>query len=140
MIKMYAWEQPFCALVARARKLELDIIGNSGYLHDICMTFTLFTPRLGFYCSIVAMCQMGQHLSVQEVFVVLPYYFLLADMVTQSFRALTSLTECSISIDRIKGFLMLEEYAPRIFDDLVESFKILENGFSVYDETDEDYA
>lgn len=140
IIKMYAWEKPFCALVANVRKLELEVISNSAYLRDICFTFNVFTPRIAFYCTIVAMVQMGEHLTVQKVFVMLPYYNILADLVMQSCRALTNLIETKVSFERINSFLALEEYTPRIFEELGESFKALENGFTVYDETDEDFA
>ncbi|XP_008207016.1 probable multidrug resistance-associated protein lethal(2)03659 isoform X1 [Nasonia vitripennis] len=140
IIKMYAWEKPFCALVATVRNLELGIIANSTYLRDICLTFNIFTSRIAFYCTIVAMVLMGEHLTVQKVFVMLPYYNILAEMVSEYCRALTNMTETKVSLERINGFLMLEEYAPRIFEELNESFKSLENGFTVYDEADEDFA
>lgn len=137
---MYAWEKPFCALVAAARNLELEIIGNSAYLRDLCQTFNLFNARIAFYCTAVAMVQMGDHLTVQNVFVMLPYYGILADLVSQSCKALNNLAETRVSIERIRDFLTLEEYAPRIFEELSESFKALENGLTVNDETDEDFA
>lgn len=43
VIKMYAWEKPFCALIALARKLELKVVRKSSYIRGIYMTFNLYT-------------------------------------------------------------------------------------------------
>lgn len=43
VIKMYAWEKPFSALIELSRKLELKIVKKSSYIRGIYMMFGLFT-------------------------------------------------------------------------------------------------
>jgi len=55
VIKMYAWEKPFCAMVELARKLELRVVTKSSYIRGIYMTFNLFTTRMALYCTLITM-------------------------------------------------------------------------------------
>ncbi|XP_071648714.1 ATP-binding cassette sub-family C member 4 [Temnothorax longispinosus] len=111
VIKMYAWEKPFCAMVELARKLELRVVTKSSYIRGIYMTFNLFTTRMALYCTLVSMLMFGNDLTADKVFVVSSYFNILAHTMAGMFvRGFAELAECMVAIRRLQGFLMFEEF------------------------------
>lgn len=111
VIKMYAWEKPFCALVEIARRLELKVVRKSSYLRGLFMTFFLFTTRCALYCTIVSILMFGEKLSADKVFVFASFYNMLSQSMTAMFvRGFAELAECKVSVNRIQSFLMLDEF------------------------------
>ena len=111
VIKMYAWEKPFCALVELARRLELKVIAKSAFLRGLFMTFFLFTTRFSLYFTIVSMLMFGDRISADKIFVFASFYNVLSNSMAAMFvRGVAELAECSVSVARIQSFLMLDEF------------------------------
>nr|XP_012230280.1 PREDICTED: probable multidrug resistance-associated protein lethal(2)03659 [Linepithema humile] len=111
VIKMYAWEKPFCAMVELARKLELQVVTKSSYIRGIYMSFNLFTTRMALYCTLVTMLLIGNELTADKIFVIMSYYNILAHTMTGMFvRGIAELAECNVAIRRLQRFLMYEEF------------------------------
>lgn len=111
VIKMYAWEKPFCAMVELARKLELRVVTKSSYIRGIYMTFNLFTTRMALYCTLIAMLMFGDNLTADKVFVISSYFNILAHTMTGMFvRGFAELAECMVAIRRLQSFLMFDEF------------------------------
>ncbi|XP_018045577.1 PREDICTED: multidrug resistance-associated protein 4-like [Atta colombica] len=111
VIKMYAWEKPFCAMVELARKLELRVVTKSSYIRGIYMTFNLFTTRMALYCTLIAMLMLGDNLTADKVFVISSYFNILAHTMTGMFvRGFAELAECMVAIRRLQSFLMFDEF------------------------------
>lgn len=111
VIKMYAWEKPFCAMVELARKLELRVVTKSSYIRGIYMTFNLFTTRMALYCTLIAILSFGDNLTADKVFVVSSYFNILAHTMAGMFvRGFAELAECMVAIRRLQSFLMLDEF------------------------------
>ncbi|XP_039312865.1 probable multidrug resistance-associated protein lethal(2)03659 isoform X2 [Solenopsis invicta] len=111
VIKMYAWEKPFCAMVELARKLEIRVITKSSYIRGIYMTFNLFTTRMALYCTLISILIFNDELTADKIFIVLAYFNILANTMTGMFvRGFAELAECMVAIRRLQGFLMLEEF------------------------------
>lgn len=111
VIKMYAWEKPFCAMVELARKLELRVVTKSSYIRGIYMTFNLFTTRMALYCTLVFMLMLSNDLTADKVFVVSSYFNILAHTMTGMFvRGFAELAECMVAIRRLQTFLTFDEF------------------------------
>ncbi|XP_068966387.1 probable multidrug resistance-associated protein lethal(2)03659 isoform X2 [Bombus flavifrons] len=111
VIKMYAWEKPFCALIETARKLELQVVSKSAYIRGIYMTFNLFTTRMALFCTLISMLLFGDELSVDKVFVFSSYFNILAHTMSGMFvRGFAEIAECLVAVRRLKYFLMYEEF------------------------------
>lgn len=111
VIKMYAWEKPFCAMVELARKLELRVVTKSSYIRGIYMTFNLFTTRMALYCTLVTMLMFGNEITADKVFVVSSYFNILAQTMTGMFvRGFAELAECMVAIRRLQNFLLFDEF------------------------------
>lgn len=111
VIKMYAWEKPFCTLVELARRLELKVVIKSSYIRGIYMTFSLFTTRMALYSTLVLLLMFGHELTADKVFVVSSYFNALSYTMSGMFvRGIAELAECLVAVRRLQNFLMYEEY------------------------------
>ncbi|XP_058800223.1 ATP-binding cassette sub-family C member 4-like [Phymastichus coffea] len=111
VIKMYAWEKPFCALVESARRLELKVVRKSSYIRGIYMTFNMFTTRAALFGTLITMMIRGQPLTVDEVFVYMSYFNLMAQTMSSMFvRGIAEIAECRVAVNRLQNFLMFEEF------------------------------
>ncbi|XP_053998357.1 ATP-binding cassette subfamily C member 4-like isoform X2 [Hylaeus anthracinus] len=116
VIKMYAWEKPFCVLVELARKLELQVVTKSSYIRGIYMTFNLFTTRMALFCTLISMLLFGNELSVDTVFVFSSYFNILAHTMSGMFvRGFAEIAECMVAVRRLQHFLMYEEFQNKGF-------------------------
>ncbi|XP_072762870.1 ATP-binding cassette sub-family C member 4 [Anoplolepis gracilipes] len=111
VIKMYAWEKPFCAMIELARKLELQVVTKSSYIRGIYMTFNLFTTRMALYCTLITMLMFHNEITADKIFVVLSYFNILAQTMTGMFvRGFAELAECMVAIRRLQSFLLFDEF------------------------------
>ncbi|XP_066582136.1 LOW QUALITY PROTEIN: ATP-binding cassette sub-family C member 4-like [Prorops nasuta] len=110
VIKMYAWEKPFCAMVELARKLELKGVTKSSYIRGIYMTFNIFTTRMALFSTLIAMIMFREDLTADKVFVFSSFFNILAHSMTGMFvRGVAEIAECLVAIRRLQHFLMYEE-------------------------------
>ncbi|XP_058800144.1 ATP-binding cassette sub-family C member 4-like isoform X2 [Phymastichus coffea] len=111
VIKMYAWEKPFCTLVELARRLELKVIKKSSYIRGIYMTFVLFNARIALFGVLMTMLFRGQELTAQRVFMYVSYFNLISLTMFNIFvRGISEIAECRVATNRIQYFLMYEEF------------------------------
>lgn len=116
VIKMYAWEKPFCALIETARKLELQVVIKSAYIRGIYMTFNLFTTRMALYATLISILLFGNELSADKVFVFSSYFNILAHTMSGMFvRGFAEIAECIVAVRRLQHFLMYEEFQDNIY-------------------------
>lgn len=117
VIKMYAWEKPFCALIETARKLELQVVTKSSYIRGIYMTFNLFTTRMALYCTLISMMLLGNELTADKVFVFSSFFNILAHTMSGMFvRGFAEIAECLVAVRRLQHFLMYEEFQEKGFN------------------------
>lgn len=67
VIKMYAWEKPFEALIRFARKAELKVVTKSSYVRGLYMTFNLFTTRAALFATLLTMVLTDQKITATKV-------------------------------------------------------------------------
>lgn len=67
VIKMYAWEKPFEALIRFARKAELKVVTKSSYVRALFMTFNLFTTRAALFATMLTMVLTDQKITATKV-------------------------------------------------------------------------
>ena len=111
IIKMYVWEKPFCALLEEARKLELQKNNKILLLRNFVSITTTFIPRMALYCTIIALMIFDQKLSYNDVVTFTLFYFILTEKLTFSLmNGVNFGTDCYVSLQRIRCFLMLDEF------------------------------
>ncbi|XP_034942268.1 probable multidrug resistance-associated protein lethal(2)03659 isoform X2 [Chelonus insularis] len=110
VIKMYAWEKPFCVMVALARKLELKVVQKFSWIRGIFMTFNLFTTRAAIYCTLVGMMFFSQQITAEKAFVFSSFFNILAHTMSAMFvRGVAEIAECIVAVRRLQYFLMYDE-------------------------------
>uniref|UniRef100_A0A8K9VAV5 Multidrug resistance-associated protein 4 n=1 Tax=Oncorhynchus mykiss TaxID=8022 RepID=A0A8K9VAV5_ONCMY len=110
IIKMYAWEKPFAALVDEVRRKEISKIMKSSYLRGLNMASFFVASKIIVFITFTVYVLMGNRISASRVFVAVSLYGAVRLTVTLFFpNAVEKVSEALISIRRIKNFLMLEE-------------------------------
>ncbi|XP_055606100.1 ATP-binding cassette sub-family C member 4-like [Uranotaenia lowii] len=110
VIKMYAWERPFAALVSLARKAELKVVLKSGYLRGFHMTFELFTIRFALLAGMVTLVLSGEEITAAKVFVMSSYLQIVSFSMAGMFvRGVAEIAEGLVATRRIQRFLEYEE-------------------------------
>ncbi|XP_018350478.1 PREDICTED: probable multidrug resistance-associated protein lethal(2)03659 [Trachymyrmex septentrionalis] len=109
-IKMYTWENPFSALIQKARKKEVNVIRWVSYIRGITMSFIMFTTRMSLFITVLAYVLFGYKVTAEKVFVVTAYYNSLRTTMTVLFpQGITQVAEARVSIKRLQKFLMYDE-------------------------------
>jgi len=109
VIKMYAWEKPFQAVVAEARRSEIKQIRYASYLRGFYLSTMVFTERSTLYITLAAAALMGQTITADFVFSAASYYNILQLVAAIWYPLAVSFgAEALVSLRRIQDFLMLE--------------------------------
>ncbi|CAM4620699.1 unnamed protein product [Leuciscus chuanchicus] len=110
IIKMYAWEKPFAALVTDVRRKEISKIMNSSYLRGLNMASFFTANKIILFVTFTVYVLVGNTISASRVFVAVSLYSAVRLTVTLFFpSAIEKVSETAISIRRIKKFLLLDE-------------------------------
>uniref|UniRef100_A0A8C4HKG9 Multidrug resistance-associated protein 4 n=1 Tax=Dicentrarchus labrax TaxID=13489 RepID=A0A8C4HKG9_DICLA len=110
IIKMYAWEKPFAALVSEVRSKEISKIMKSSYLRGLNMASFFCASKIIVFITFTIYVLLGNPISASRVFVTVSLYSAVRLTVTLFFpNAIEKLFECRVSIRRIQEFLMLDE-------------------------------
>ncbi|XP_026112988.1 ATP-binding cassette sub-family C member 4 [Carassius auratus] len=110
IIKMYAWEKPFAALVNDVRRKEISKIMNSSYLRGLNMASFFTANKIILFVTFTVYVLVGNKISASRVFVTVSLYTAVRLTVTLFFpAAIEKVSEAAISIRRIKKFLLLDE-------------------------------
>ncbi|KAH8383276.1 hypothetical protein KR009_007659 [Drosophila setifemur] len=109
VIKMYAWERPFQAVVAEARRREIKQIRYASYLRGFYLSTMVFTERSTLYITLAAAALMGQTITADFVFSAASYYNILQLVAAIWYPLAVSFgAEALVSLRRIQDFLLLE--------------------------------
>ncbi|XP_029521276.2 ATP-binding cassette sub-family C member 4-like isoform X1 [Oncorhynchus nerka] len=110
IIKMYAWEKPFSALVNDVRREEISKIMSSSYLRGLNMVSFFAASKIIVFITFAVYVLLGNTISASRVFVAVSLYGAIKITVTLFFpQAIEKVFETIISIRRLKNFLLLEE-------------------------------
>ncbi|XP_034488877.1 multidrug resistance-associated protein 4-like [Drosophila innubila] len=110
VIKMYAWEKPFQAVVAEARRCEIQQIRYASYLRGFYLSTKVSTDRSTLYITLVAAALMGQTISADFVFSAVNYYCILQLVAVNWYpSAVTYGAEALVSLRRIQDYLQMED-------------------------------
>lgn len=110
IIKMYAWEKPFSALVNDVRREEISKIMSSSYLRGLNMASFFAASKIIVFITFTVYVLLGNTISASRVFVAVSLYSAVRLTVTLFFpSAVEKLSETLISVRRIKTFLLLDE-------------------------------
>ncbi|KAA0713229.1 Multidrug resistance-associated protein 4 [Triplophysa tibetana] len=112
IIKMYAWEKPFAALVNDVRREEISKIMSSSYLRGLNMASFFVASKIILFVTFLVYVLVGNTISASRVFVTVALYTAVRLTVTLFFpSAVEKVSEAAVSIRRIKKFLLLDELA-----------------------------
>ncbi|KAJ3584634.1 hypothetical protein NHX12_015129, partial [Muraenolepis orangiensis] len=110
IIKMYAWEKPFAALVSAVRQEEVSKVMNGSYLRAFNMAFSFSASKLIVFITFSIYVTLGNIITASRVFYTVALYNSLRRTATLFFpAAIEKLFECRVSVQRIQTFLMLED-------------------------------
>ncbi|KAF6216023.1 hypothetical protein GE061_000360 [Apolygus lucorum] len=110
VIKMYAWEKPFVALLDAARKRELRFVRFANTVRAVYMTFNLSTTRVAIFITLATYVLSGYNISAAQVFKIGSYYGILAQTMTSIFvRGVAEVAECRVSMRRLQNYLLQDE-------------------------------
>ncbi|KAJ3584312.1 hypothetical protein NHX12_014808 [Muraenolepis orangiensis] len=110
IIKMYAWEKPFAALVSTVRQEEVSKVMNGSYLRAFNMAFSFSASKLIVFITFSIYVTLGNIITASRVFYTVALYNSLRLTATLFFpTAIEKLFECRVSVQRIQTFLMLED-------------------------------
>ncbi|KAJ8929219.1 hypothetical protein NQ314_018098 [Rhamnusium bicolor] len=110
VIKMYTWEKPFAKLVEISRRKEIQQIQATSIIRAMVMSFNLFLNRAAIYICILTYVLTGNTLNATYAYTITSFYGVLRNVVTKAFpKAVTQIAETSVSVNRIKKFLLYDE-------------------------------
>lgn len=110
IIKMYAWEKPFAALVSDVRRKEISKVMNSSYLRGLNMSSFYCASKIIVFITFAIYVCLGNPISASRVFKTVSLYNAVRLTVTLFFpNAIEKLFESRVSIRRIQEFLLLDE-------------------------------
>uniref|UniRef100_A0AAQ5ZLP5 ATP-binding cassette, sub-family C (CFTR/MRP), member 4 n=1 Tax=Amphiprion ocellaris TaxID=80972 RepID=A0AAQ5ZLP5_AMPOC len=104
IIKMYAWEKPFAALVSDIRRKEISKIMKSSYLRGLNMASFFCASKIIVFVTFTLYVLLGNKISASRVFVTVSLYTAVRLTVTLFFpNAIEKLFESRVSIRRIQS-------------------------------------
>ncbi|XP_054162187.1 ATP-binding cassette sub-family C member 4-like [Oppia nitens] len=128
VIKMYTWEQSFCDLVTKARKLEVNDIRKVCYLKAINLSLFFIAAKIILFGCFLTYVLLGHKLSPKEVFVTMALFNMLRITLTWIFpQSIAQGAELLVTCRRIQNFLELEEQGvkPLVNNDTNNSKKLV---------------
>ncbi|XP_063733833.1 ATP-binding cassette sub-family C member 4-like isoform X2 [Eleginops maclovinus] len=110
IIKMYAWEKPFAALVTDVRRKEIRQILKSSYLRGLNMASFFASSKIIVFVTFTVYVLLGNTINARSVFVTVSLYGTIKLTISLFFpMAIEKLSETAVSVRRIEEFLLLEE-------------------------------
>ncbi|XP_075905473.1 ATP-binding cassette sub-family C member 4-like [Nelusetta ayraudi] len=116
IIKMYAWEIPFSAVVTAVRRKEIRQILRSSYLRGLNMASFFASSKIIVFATFTIHVVLGNPVTASSVFVTVSLYGTVKLTVTLFFPlAVEKLSETIVSARRIENFLLLDEVESQNF-------------------------
>lgn len=117
VIKMYAWENSFMAVVSKTRLSEIQQLRYANYLYGFQRTTRFFIQRSTLFITLAAAVLLGQGITADFVFSVEVYYNILQTVAAVYYPLAVNLgVEALVSLGRIQTFLLQEERAERMLE------------------------
>lgn len=82
VIKMYAWENPFCKMIQQVRANEMKAIRKVNYIRGTLQSFIMYVTRISVFVSLVGYVLLGQLLTAEKAFAITAYYNILRNTMT----------------------------------------------------------
>ncbi|XP_060647055.1 ATP-binding cassette sub-family C member 4-like [Drosophila nasuta] len=115
VIKMYAWENSFEAVVADARRREIKQLRYANYLYGFQRTTRFFIQRTTLFITLAAAALLGQSITADFVFSVVIYYNILQLVAAVYYPLAVNLAaEALVSLRRVQTFLLQEDRAKKV--------------------------
>jgi ABC-type multidrug transport system fused ATPase/permease subunit len=112
VLKLYAWERPFGGFVTDVRNEELKVLKSASYFGAASSFSWSVAPFLVSLVTFVTYTVMGNTLTAEKAFVSLSLFNLLRFPLAMLPMLITSLVEATVSLKRVRNFLLLEEMDP----------------------------
>ncbi|KAI2474194.1 ATP binding cassette (ABC) transporter subfamily C member [Diabrotica virgifera virgifera] len=126
VIKMYAWEKPFEAVIKLARGTEVKDITAASYLRGVYSSCMVFLDRMALFFTIVCYILLGNLITADIVFSLAQTFNILQMAMAIYWPwAVSQGAEALVSVKRVQEFLVMEEKEESKIDDLGKSGVIL---------------
>ncbi|KAI5634883.1 ABC transporter transmembrane region domain-containing protein [Phthorimaea operculella] len=110
VIKMYAWEKPFEAVVAKARASEVAVLKNSSFVRSAFIGFMMFIERTILFVTCLVLILSGQQVTATVIYPIQQYFSIIQFFLTMTLpMAIFYFSEMKVSIERIQSFLVKDE-------------------------------
>ncbi|GAB0088829.1 multidrug resistance-associated protein 4 [Sergentomyia squamirostris] len=110
LIKTYAWEIPFQAIVAEARRREVKFVRYASYVRGILLSTMVFIERSTLFITIAACVYLGYPITADVVFSMAQFFNILQLTAAIFYPLALSLwAESNVSVSRIGDYLQFEE-------------------------------
>lgn len=110
MIKMYAWEKPFEALIEHIRNSENCIIRKLLHFQSLQRNGKMFMEKVCVFGILICYVLLRNKLESNIVFSISQYFFILQLIVSVfGLQAIHSIADILVGIKRIENFLLLQE-------------------------------
>ncbi|KAI5646233.1 ABC transporter transmembrane region domain-containing protein [Phthorimaea operculella] len=110
VIKMYAWEKPFEAVVSRARASEVAVLKNSSFVRSAFIGFMMFIERTILFVTCLVLILSGQQVTATVIYPIQQYFSIIQFFLTMILpMAIFYFSEMKVSIERIQSFLVMDE-------------------------------
>ncbi|CAH1257762.1 ABCC4 [Branchiostoma lanceolatum] len=113
VIRMYAWEKPFGALIRKLRRREVSTIMKGAVCQGLNNGLSYAAVRVIVFLTFTTYALLGNTITASKLFVAIGLYNQLQFVVAKIFPlAVQFWFESQVSIKRIQEFLMLDEIQP----------------------------
>ncbi|CAG9783021.1 unnamed protein product [Diatraea saccharalis] len=110
VIKMYAWEKPFQLVVKAVRAHEMSALKKAIFIRSVFLGFMLFTERSIMFFTVLTLALSGNMISATTVYPIQQFLSTILINLTMILPlAIATLSEMKVSLERIQGFLELDE-------------------------------
>lgn len=116
VIKLYAWEKPFLALLHAVRGLELNVLKRAAYLNSVATFLWASAPFLVALATFALYSLLGNTLTAQKAFVALALFNILQFPLSILPQVIAALVEAAVSVSRLRKFLLNDELDPNVVE------------------------
>ncbi|XP_035673618.1 multidrug resistance-associated protein 4-like isoform X1 [Branchiostoma floridae] len=118
VIRMYAWEKPFGAVITKLRRREVSTIMKGAVCQGLNNGLSYAAVRVVVFLTFATYALLGNPITASKLFVAIGLYNQLQFTVAKIFPlAVQHWFESQVSIKRIQEFLMLDEIQPALVRD-----------------------
>eukprot|EP00043_Microstomoeca_roanoka_P016335 m.166363 g.166363 ORF g.166363 m.166363 type:complete len:1602 (+) comp16436_c27_seq1:218-5023(+) len=112
VLKLYAWESAFGGFVKEIRSKEVDVLKSASYLSAVASFSWSAAPFFVSLVTFLTYTLTGHSLTAQKAFVALALFNLLRFPLTMLPFMISGLVEASVSVKRLRTFLLHDEKDP----------------------------